>query len=96
MVWRLRLYCGHTIERSAHRSHTTVQSAFGGSVKCTECGCEAATLIDARAIGLAAEPPHPELAPAVRKPPRAALERRIKQLEAEIARLKAAELANNQ
>jgi hypothetical protein len=96
MVWRLRLYCGHTIERSAHRSHTTVQSAFGGSVKCTECGCEAATLIDARAIGQAAEPPHPELAPAVRKPPRAALERRIKQLEAEIARLEAAELANNQ
>lgn len=69
IVGRLRLYCGHTLERSAHRSHKTVRSAFGGPVKCAECGCEPATSIDARAIGLAAEPTHPEPAPAVRKPP---------------------------
>lgn len=38
MVWRLRLYCGHTIERTAHRTHLTVHAAFSGSVRCTECG----------------------------------------------------------
>lgn len=87
MVWRLRLYCGHTVERSAHRSHLTVHSAFSGSVRCTECGCDPAAVIDARAIGLIAEPTRPESVPAVRKPTRAALERRIQELEAEVARL---------
>jgi hypothetical protein len=88
MVWRLRLYCGHTVERTAHRSHLTVHAAFSGSVRCTECGCEPATVIDARAIGLAAEPTHPEPAPAIRKPTRAVLERRIEELEAEVVRLR--------
>jgi hypothetical protein len=88
MVWRLRLYCGHTVERTAHRSHRTVQSAFSGSVRCTECGGDPATVVDARAVGLVAEPSHPEPVPAVRKPTRAALERRIEELEAEIARLR--------
>lgn len=87
MVWRLRLYCGHTVERAAHRSHKTVHSAFCGSVRCSECGCDPATVIDARAAGLAAEPIQPEPVPAPRKPTRAALERRIKELEAEVARL---------
>jgi hypothetical protein len=87
MVWRLRLYCGHTVERTAHRSHLTVHAAFGGSVRCTECGCDPATVIDARAIGLVAAPTHPEPAPAVRKPTRAELERRIEELEVEVARL---------
>jgi hypothetical protein len=87
MVWRLRLYCGHTVERSAHRSHLNVHTAFTGSARCTECGCDPATVIDARAIGLAAAPTHPEPVPAVRKPTRAALERRIEELEAEVARL---------
>jgi hypothetical protein len=88
MVWRLRLYCGHTVERQAHRSHKTVHSAFTGAVKCTECGRDPSTVIDARAIGLAAPSPHASAVPAVRKPTRAALERRIEELEAEVARLK--------
>jgi hypothetical protein len=87
MIWRLRLYCGHTVERTAHRSHLTVHAAFSGSVRCTKCGCDPATVIDARAIGLAAEPTHPEPAPTIRKPTRAALQRRIEELEAEVARL---------
>jgi hypothetical protein len=87
MLWRLRLYCGHTVKRTAHRSHRTVHSAFGGAVRCVECGCDPATVVDARAIDLAAEPPHPEPVSAARKPTRFALERRIQELEAEVARL---------
>lgn len=88
MVWRLRLYCGHTVERRAHRSHKTVHAAFTGSTKCSECGCDPAVVIDARAIGLAAPSSYNPPAPPVRKPTRAALERRVEELEAEIARLK--------
>lgn len=89
MIWRLRLYCGHTVERSAHRSHKTVHSAFGGSVRCAECGCDPATIVDARAVRPAALPLRPEPTPAARKPTRTALERRIAELEAEVARLQA-------
>lgn len=88
IIWRLRLYCGHTVERRAHRSHKTVHSAFTGAVKCTECGRDPSTVIQARTIGPAAPSPHSPAAPAVRKPTRAALERRIEELEAEVARLK--------
>ena len=88
MIWRLRLYCGHTVERRAHRSHKTVQSAFNGAVNCTECGSDPSTVIDACAIGLAAPSPYSSKAPEVRKPTRAALERRIAELEAEVARLR--------
>lgn len=88
MVWRLRLYCGHTVERQAHRSHKTVQSAFSGAVNCTECGRDPSTVIDARTIGLAAPSPQSLAVPTVRKPTRAALERRIEELEAEVTRLR--------
>ena len=88
MIWRLRLYCGHTVERRAHRSHKTVQSAFSGAVNCTECGRDPSTVIDARAIGLAAPSPYSPAVPAVPKPTRAALERRIEELETEVARLR--------
>lgn len=90
MIWRLRLYCGHTVERQAHSSHKTVQAAFTGSVKCPQCATDPATSVDARAIGLAGQPHRPTSAPAVRKPTRAALERRVKELEAEVDRLRAA------
>ncbi|WP_396910906.1 hypothetical protein [Mycolicibacterium sp.] len=89
MVWRLRLYCGHTVERTAHASHTTVHAAFSGAVRCGQCGCVPATVIDARAVGLAQTPPHsPAPTLAERKPTRRELEKRIQQLEAENARLR--------
>ncbi|WP_319446903.1 MULTISPECIES: hypothetical protein [unclassified Mycobacterium] len=88
MIWRLRLYCGHTLDRTAHRSHTTVQSAFTGATRCLECGCDPATVVDARAIGLAAQPSQPAPSPVARKPTRAQLLRRIGELEAEVARLR--------
>lgn len=91
MMWRLRLYCGHSIERQAHSSHKTVHSAFTGSIMCAECGCDPATIVDARAIGLVGKPPRPTAPPAARRPTRAALERRIKELEAEVTRQQAHE-----
>ena len=90
MEWQLRLYCGHTVERRAHASHKTVHAAFTGSTSCVECGCDPAIIIDARALGQAASPPGLNARPtatAVRKPTRAALEKRIAELEAEVAHL---------
>lgn len=88
MVRRLGLYCGHTVEHRAHRSKETIHSAFGGAITCVECGRDPSTVIDARAIGPAAPSPYAPTFPAVRKPSRAALERRIEQLEAEVTRLR--------
>jgi len=44
-------------------------------------------VVEVRAVGLVAEPTHAEPVPAVRKPTRAALERRIEELEGENAQL---------
>jgi hypothetical protein len=56
MRWRLRLFCGHVIERTAHRDHTTVAGAFT-LMTCPECGLDPATIVAARALGLVSEPP---------------------------------------
>lgn len=52
MRWKLRLYCGHVIERTAHYTHKTLHAAFAGSTSCPECGLDPATIIDGEAIGL--------------------------------------------
>jgi hypothetical protein len=88
MVWHLRLYCGHTVERTAHSSHKTIHAAFGGAVRCPQCGLDPAIVIDARAIGPAGKPPHQPPTPACPKPTRAELETQIRQLEAENERLR--------
>lgn len=90
MIWKLRLYCGHTVERQAHYSHRTVHAAFTGSIKCAGCGCDPATIVDARAIGLVEQPTQVATEPVPSKPTRAALERRVRDLEAQIARLQQA------
>lgn len=56
MRWQLRLFCGHVIERSAHREHTTVGRAFTLSA-CPECGLDPATIVAARPVGPVSEPP---------------------------------------
>ena len=90
MRWRLRPYCGHIIERSAHYTHKTLHGAFTGLRSCPDCGLDSAIIIDGEAIGLVEQPPGP-LQPAVptppRKPTRAQLEAKIAELEAEIERL---------
>lgn len=92
MRWRLRLYCGDVVERRAHYTHKTLHAAFTGSVDCPECGLDPATIIDGEAIGLEGEPPgagNAAVAPAPRKPTKADLEVKIRQLEAELQRLRA-------
>lgn len=95
MRWRLRLYCGHVVERAAHRTHMTIHSAFTGSTRCTECCLDPATIVDGEAIGLQEEPPRPKraaapAAPATRsgRPTKADLEARVRELEAKLKRLK--------
>lgn len=46
MRWQLRLFCGHVVERTAHREHTTVARAFTSS-RCPECGLDPATIVAA-------------------------------------------------
>lgn len=50
VTWRLRLYCGHVVERTAHRSSTTIYGAFAGSLRCTECGLKPASIVAARVV----------------------------------------------
>jgi hypothetical protein len=57
MRWRLRLFCGHSVERQAHVSHKTLHAAFSGSVTCSTCGMNPATVVDGAAVGLTGEPP---------------------------------------
>ncbi|GLZ16426.1 hypothetical protein Acsp04_66610 [Actinomadura sp. NBRC 104425] len=59
MRWRLRLYCGHVVEKQAHYTHKTLHSAFTGSTSCPECGLDPATIVDGEAVGLVEEPPGP-------------------------------------
>lgn len=89
MRWRLRLYCGHVVERSAHIEHQTVHAAFMGGRACEECGLDPATIVAARPlgpVGLPGHAPSPGL-------DRERLERRIAKLEAELGRLRAELLA---
>lgn len=91
MRWRLRLYCGHVVERRAHHTHKTVHAAFtGGHGACPECGLDPATIIDAEAVGLAGDPPRPAAAaqPKPPKPTRAQLEARVRELESELESLR--------
>jgi hypothetical protein len=89
MCWKLRLYCGHLIEQAAHYTHMTVHSAFTGSARCPECGLDPATIVAAEAVGLVCVPQQP---PTARKrairPTREDLKRKVRALEAEVARLR--------
>ena len=51
MTWRLRLICGHVVERTAHAAHTTIAGAFGSSVySCHECGLSPSVIVAGRAL----------------------------------------------
>jgi hypothetical protein len=86
MRWRLRLYCGHVVERTAHAEHPTVQRAFSAQASCPECGLDPATIVAARALGVVDSPPTP---PSRKKPSIQTLRRKHEKAEAEVARLKA-------
>ena len=85
MRWRLRLHCGHVVERTAHAESRTVHAAFMGSVECPECGLDPSTIVAAKVLGRAAEPP-----PSPRPPDRrAGLERKLARAQDEVERLRA-------
>lgn len=95
MTWRMRLYCGHIVERAAHYTHKDVRAAFTGSISCPECGLDPATIVDGEAVGLQEEPPRPTRpgAPAAARersgrPTKAELEARVRELEEELRRLR--------
>lgn len=85
--WRLRLYCGHVVERSAHRDQRTVASAFTAS-RCGKCGLDPATIVAARASGLVGDvpkPKSPEPTPSHTK----TLRRQLARAETDVERLRA-------
>lgn len=94
MRWRLRLYCGHVVERTAHYTHKNMHSAFTGTTSCRECGLDPATIVDGQAMGLAGEVPGVPKArtPTDRRQPakrtRVELEARVLELEAELEKLR--------
>jgi hypothetical protein len=93
LIWRLRLYCGHLAERTAHGSHLTLHAAFMNRATCPTCGSES-TIVAAKPLRYAAAPPKPATparkAPMrPRRPTRAELEKRVAQLERENERLRA-------
>jgi hypothetical protein len=50
VVWRLRRYCGHVTEQTAHHTHTTVHAATSGSSACAECGMDPSVIVAAKAL----------------------------------------------
>ena len=87
--WRLRLYCGHAVERTSHMEHRTVHAAFLGGLACPECGLDPATIVAARALGRAAPPPRAPARAAWSRDRRAAIESKLARARAEVKRLEA-------
>lgn len=87
-TWRLRLYCGHVAERSAHSMFPTVSQAFTFSPTCPTCGLDPATIVAARAL-----PRPPAKTPRARKRtgPEGTAEtrRKLAKAQAEVDRLRA-------
>lgn len=48
--WRLRLFCGHVVTQRSHHTNTAVHMAFTGTVACSECGLDPATIVAAEAL----------------------------------------------
>ncbi|MDI3402874.1 hypothetical protein [Streptomyces cavernicola] len=91
MRWRVRLYCGHIIQSEAHYTYSDPVSAGTYSKRCPECGRDNMTIVAFEPLGLRAEPPAPAGPPPPvrpKKPTRAELERRVRVLEEENARLR--------
>jgi hypothetical protein len=84
--WRLTLYCGHVVERTAHSSYATYTAAGGGQRVCEVCGIDPAFVVEGISLGPSAPPPPPRSSPSKPTPrSRKALERRAEKLEAELA-----------
>lgn len=88
MRWRLRLFCGHVVERTAHISHTDVTSAFGTSRACPECGLDPATIVAGKPLGPKAERVATKPSAEQRASRMSAVTKRLRRAEAEVERLR--------
>lgn len=82
-------------DRPLHAQRKTLQAAFIGYVPCPECGPDPATIVDGQALGLLEQPARAKTPgrsadrPArAYKPTKAELEAQVRQLKAEVARLR--------
>jgi hypothetical protein len=85
------------VEKTSHFTNKTPDVAFQLSASCDQCGLDPATIVDAEAIGLVEQPPEAPKAvhapptgrsTVPRKPTRAELETKVRELEAELKRLR--------
>ena len=90
MRWRVRLYCGHIEETSRHSEVEEPRKHGASSMRCPVCGLDPAAIVAYTPIGRKGPPPGISRAQASRanRPTRQQLEKRVAQLEAELAELK--------
>ena len=87
--WRLTLYCGHSVERTADSSYATFSAIAGGFGSCETCGVDPAFLVEEKSLGPVVPAP-PTVSPTPAPPAvRKALERRAAKLETELAAIRA-------
>lgn len=84
MRWRVRLYCGHIVETKRHYTYEEPTRAGCSSMACPDCGKDPSRVVAYEPLGFADQRPVPP--PAPRRPTRTQLERRIRDLEAQLAR----------
>ena len=92
MRWRVRLYCGHTMEMEAHYTYADPLSVGSYGRRCSECGRDRQTIVAFKPIGLRDESPEkagPPPPPPPQKPSQADLEQRVKTLGKKNERLRA-------
>lgn len=93
MRWRVRLYCGHIMEMEAHYTYADPLSAGSNGRRCSESGGDRQTIVAFEPMGLCGEPPEKAgplpTPPPPKKPSRADLEQRVKNLAKENERLRA-------
>lgn len=89
MRWRVRLFCGHIAEAIRHITYPRPTDAGTSAKHCPECGMRDRVIVAYEPIEPKA--PRPNLAPPPppKAPTRADLQRKIKELEAEVRKLKA-------
>jgi len=85
MRWRVRLFCGHMVERMAHASYATYGEVGGASSlkSCEECGLTPATILASEPIGLLGDFPGSLLAHR-----RAELHEKAAKLERQLAKVR--------
>lgn len=89
MRWRVRLYCGHVVEWTAHRTHMTISSALSVGRACPTCGLDPATIVAAVPLGLMSDPADPRPDPARLEAELASVSRRAAAAEREHRELSA-------